>query len=62
MSIGSASCAGTPVVSYRTVATPPQKIADIVTTPDGTTVKPTGVDPNSTPVNPNLGTALNISV
>ena len=62
MSVGSASCAGTPVVSYRTVATPTQKIANIVTTPQGTTLQPLALPANFSPANPNLGQNLNITV
>ncbi len=60
--ISGSSCSTPTVVGYRTVATPPQKIANIVSTPDGTKVQPVATPANFTPVNPALGRNLNISV
>ena len=56
------SCSTPAVVGYRTVETPPQKIATIINTPDGTKVQPVPVPANFTPVNPALGRNLNITV
>ena len=59
--IGSASCSTPTVVGYRTVETPPQKVANIINTPDGTKVQPVAVPTKFTPVNSALGNALNVT-
>ena len=60
--VGASSCSSPVVVGYRTVATPPQTVATIANTPDGTKVQPVAVPTNFTPLNPALGRTLNISV
>ncbi|MEI6558275.1 MAG: hypothetical protein WCO00_07680 [Rhodospirillaceae bacterium] len=62
MSAISGSCSTPTVVGYRTVETPPQTIATIITTPDGTRVQPVAPPANVTPVNSALGRTLNITV
>ncbi len=60
--ISGSSCSTPTVVGYRTVATPPQKVANIVDTPDGAKVQPVPLPANFTPLNPALGRNLNITV
>lgn len=62
MSAISGSCSTPTVVGYRTVETPPQKVANIINTPDGTKIQPVALPANFTPANPALGRNLNISV